>query len=52
MSNVVTIGVDLGKSVSKIHCADRVGQSFALKKLRPAQIGGFLRTLSQCLSKS
>jgi transposase len=47
--NVITIGVDLAKSVFQVHGVDAVGEVVVRKKLRRGQLRIFFESLPPCL---
>ena len=48
MSEIVTVGLDLAKSVLQVHGADRKGSAVVRKKLRRAQVLGFFAKVPPC----
>jgi transposase len=49
MQTVVTIGLDLAKSVFQVHCVDGNGVVVMRRALRRSQILDFFRRLPPCL---
>lgn len=49
MSKIITVGLDLAKSVFQVHCADKAGRPVLRKKLRRAQVLKFFEQLEPCL---
>ncbi|WP_322864725.1 IS110 family transposase (plasmid) [Aquicoccus sp. G2-2] len=49
MSRLVTVGLDLAKSVFQVHGADASGRVLFRKKLRRAQVLGFFNELPVCV---
>lgn len=49
MSDVVTVGLDLAKSVFQVHGAEDVGRVVLRKKLRRAQVLAYFEKLSPCV---
>jgi transposase len=49
MSKIMTIGLDLAKSVFQVHGADREGRPVVRRKLRRKQVFEFFAVLSPCL---
>ena len=49
MSKIMTIGLDLAKSVFQVHGADREGRPVVRRKLRRKQVLEFFAVLSPCL---
>ncbi|WP_454919306.1 IS110 family transposase [Xanthobacter sediminis] len=49
MSEIITIGIDLAKSVFQVHGADRGGTAILRKKLRRDQVLAFFASLPRCV---
>lgn len=49
MSEIITVGLDLAKSVFQVHGADSKGNAVLHKKLRRAQVIEFFAKLPPCL---
>ena len=49
MSNVVTIGLDLAKSVLQVHGVDADGRALVQRRLRRAELPGFFEKTPPCL---
>jgi transposase len=49
MTKIMTVGLDLAKSVFQVHGADQDGRRVVRKKLRRGQVLGFFAGLSPCL---
>ena len=49
MSEIITIGIDLAKSVFQVHGADRGGNAILRKKLRRDQVLAFFASLPRCV---
>jgi transposase len=49
MAEIVTVGVDLAKSVFQVHASDDAGRPVMRKKLRRAQLLPFFAELAPCL---
>lgn len=49
MTKVMTVGLDLAKSVFQVHGADQDGRPVVRKKLRRGQVLGFFAGLPRCL---
>jgi transposase len=49
MGNVITIGVDLAKSVFQVHGVDAEGMTFVRRQLRRGQVLPFFEKLPPCL---
>jgi transposase len=49
MSEVITIGVDLAKSVFQVHGVDASGTPVIRRQLRRRQVLGFFKKLPPCL---
>jgi transposase len=46
---IITIGLDLAKSVFQVHGVDAAGQAMVRKKLRRAEVLRFFEGLPSCL---
>ena len=49
MSEIITVGLDLAKTVFQVHGADSKGHTVLRKKLRRVQVLEFFAKLSPCL---
>jgi transposase len=49
MQAVTTIGFDIAKSVSQVHCVDSVGQVLIRRELKRRQVIAFFQKLPACL---
>ncbi len=49
MNEVITIGVDIAKSVFQIHGVDAAGEAVIRRQLRRRQVVPFFRKLAPCL---
>jgi len=49
MSGIITVGLDLAKSVFQVHGADGTGRAALRKKLRRAQVLEFFSQLPPCV---
>jgi len=49
VSEIITIGIDLAKSVFQVHGADRGGNAILRKKLRRDQVLAFFASLPRCV---
>ena len=49
MTEVITIGVDIAKSVFQIHAVDDAGEPVIRRQLRRRQVLPFFRKLPSCL---
>jgi transposase len=49
MSEITTIGLDLGKHVFQVHGIDAAGRTVLRKRLRRGQVLGFFSRIPQCL---
>lgn len=48
-SEIITVGLDLAKTVLQVHGADRAGQPILRKKLRRDQVLAFFSGLQPCV---
>ena len=49
MTKIMTVGLDLAKSVFQVHGADQDGRPVVRRKLRRAQVVPFFAALPPCL---
>lgn len=49
MSAIITVGLDLAKSVFQVHCVDASGRAVLKRKLRRSQVEEFFSKLSPCI---